>query len=100
MRIRVGDVQRFLRLRHRACDAAPGGPAPDDFAGIRAEALDGRLLAGDGILPLGALLDALPQGLPISIELRSQALRTAFPDPVARAAYLLTRTRDWFVHVA
>ena len=48
---------------------------------------------GDGELPLGALLDALGPDLALSIELRSQALRDAFPDPTDRAAALLASTR-------
>lgn len=77
------------------CDAGPDAPRPDDVAAIREEALDGRLMPGDGVLPLGALLQSLPPGLPLSIELRSKALRDALPDPVARARHLRERAEAW-----
>jgi sugar phosphate isomerase/epimerase len=51
------------------CDAplaAPGaGPASAD---AMHEARGARLLPGDGRLPLGALLDALPAGIPVAVE--------------------------------
>jgi sugar phosphate isomerase/epimerase len=101
-----GDVAEVAavprRLFHYAqfCDAGPVRPAAEDFAAIREEALDGRLLPGDGALPLAALLDALPAELPLSVELRSRALREAFPDPVDRAGHLLERTLSWFERAA
>jgi sugar phosphate isomerase/epimerase len=48
------------------------------------EALHGRLLPGDGALPLAQLLDAIPN-VPISLELRSAALMAGYPDPTDRA---------------
>ncbi len=67
----------------QVCDA----PAvPDDSAptALLHEALHGRLLPGDGGLPLAALLAAVPD-VPISLELRSEALRAGYPNPVERA---------------
>jgi sugar phosphate isomerase/epimerase len=55
------------------------------------EALHGRLLPGDGELPLHDLLDAIPT-VPISLELRSEQLRTSYPDPVERARALFDAT--------
>ena len=71
----VAAVQSSLFAYAQFYDAPPGGPDPDDFHAIRAEALDGRVLPGDGVLPLGDLLGALPSGLPLSVELRSRQLR-------------------------
>jgi sugar phosphate isomerase/epimerase len=45
------------------CDAPAAAP-PDEVAEARA----GRLLPGDGELPLRALLAALPDGIPVAIE--------------------------------
>lgn len=59
------------------------------------EALDGRLLAGDGDLPLKELLSALPEGLPLSIELRSKALRHEFPNAIDRARHVLETTKAY-----
>jgi sugar phosphate isomerase/epimerase len=47
------------------CDAPASGPALD---GLAAEARSGRLFPGEGELPLSELLDALPDGVPLSIE--------------------------------
>ena len=64
-------------------DAPAPPPAPGRDA-LRDEALHGRLLPGDGVLPLRAALAAVPD-VPLSIELRSAALMAAFPDPTSRA---------------
>ena len=58
---------------------------------LREEALHGRILPGAGVLPLAEVLDAVPD-VPISMELRSRALMTAHPDPVARARAVLAAT--------
>ncbi|MEX6725435.1 sugar phosphate isomerase/epimerase family protein [Parapedomonas caeni] len=77
------------------CDAPAQAPPRDDTAAILEEAIDGRLLPGDGALPLGDFLDRLPAGLPLSIELRSKALREGYPDAVDRARALATATRAY-----
>lgn len=58
---------------------------------LRDEALHGRLLPGDGDLPLAATLAHLP-GIPLSMELRSSALMSAYPDPSDRARAVLEAT--------
>jgi sugar phosphate isomerase/epimerase len=63
-------------------DAGPVRPADD--TGLRVEALEGRLLPGDGVLPLIDVLRAVPE-VPVSVELRSARLMADFPDPVERA---------------
>ena len=77
------------------CDAVATAPEPADYPAILEEALDGRMMPGEGVLPLPALLEALPPGLPLSVELRSKALRDGHPDPVARALHVLEGTRRW-----
>lgn len=59
-----------------ANDAAP--------AALLHEALHGRLLPGEGGLPIAELLGVVP-AVPLSLELRSEPLRTLYPDPVERA---------------
>jgi sugar phosphate isomerase/epimerase len=71
-------------------DATAAGPT--DLAGLRDEALHGRLLPGDGALPLAEVL-AIVADVPVSVELRSSALMTAHPDPVDRARAVLAATR-------
>lgn len=56
------------------CDAPTRSPPPE---GLRREARGGRLYPGEGELPLHALMDALPDGVPLEIEA-----------PCARAAHL------------
>ena len=63
---------------------APAAPPATDRNALRDEALHGRLLPGEGALPLASVLAAVP-GVPLSIELRSSALMTRFPDPTDRA---------------
>lgn len=73
------------------CDAPLS--APVDRAGLRDEALHGRLLPGQGALPLGELLDAVP-GVALSVELRSQRLLLDHPDPVRRAMAIRAAVSD------
>jgi sugar phosphate isomerase/epimerase len=69
--------------------------APDTgFAGLLDEAVHGRLLPGDGSLPLAALLEAVP-GVPLSFELRSRQLRADHPDPVERARAVWESATAW-----
>ncbi len=65
---------------------------PADIAGLRDEALDGRLLPGEGVLPLRQVLANVP-GVPISVELRSRSLMDRYTDPVERARVVLEATR-------
>lgn len=74
------------------CDAPPAHLPRDDHAALLEEARDDRLLPGEGVLPLVALLGALPPDLPLSVELRSRRLRETLPDPVERARAVFTAT--------
>lgn len=78
------------------CDAPATGPLPGQIETIVREALDARLMPGEGALPLDDLLDALPAGIPLSVELRSAGLRDGWPDPAERARVLLEATEQWF----
>ena len=82
--VREIDAHRFPYLQ--IADAA--AKAPTEFGTLLDEALNGRLLPGDGALPITELLAAVPQ-VPLSFEVRSRALRDGFPDPVERARHLL-----------
>ncbi|MET0850752.1 MAG: TIM barrel protein [Candidatus Rokuibacteriota bacterium] len=50
------------------CDAAPDMPARHDTPALIREARTGRLLPGEGALPLADLVAALPADLPLAIE--------------------------------
>lgn len=79
------------------CDAGADRPAPDDKSAIIDEAVYRRLLCGEGVLDLDGMLKALPPALPLSIEMRSQALYDAYPDGQERARALAEQTRK-FLH--
>ena len=76
-------ADRHLLPYLQICDA-PALPADSSPAALLHEALHGRLLPGDGGLPIAELLAAVPS-VPISLELRSAALLARYPDPVERA---------------
>jgi sugar phosphate isomerase/epimerase len=69
-------------------DAA--GPTPQTAADLLEEAVHGRLLPGEGDLPIKDLLVAVPN-VALSFEVRSTALHERFPDPVDRARHLFER---------
>jgi sugar phosphate isomerase/epimerase len=77
------------------CDAPAERPDPTDFDAVIVDAIDLREQCGAGGLPLDALYRALPKGLPLSIELRSKALRERYPDAAARARAVAEATRRW-----
>ncbi|WP_439568627.1 sugar phosphate isomerase/epimerase family protein [Sphingopyxis sp.] len=87
------DPRRFPYAQF--CDAPAHGPPPSDVPAIIHEALDLRLMPGDGALPLAELLAVLPRDAPLSVELRSAALREGWPDPAERARALLDATLRW-----
>ena len=53
------------------CDAPQAAPA--DLEGRVREAMEGRLLPGEGSIPLVDMLRALPPGLPVAVEVPRQA---------------------------
>ncbi|MFZ4689022.1 MAG: sugar phosphate isomerase/epimerase family protein [Polymorphobacter sp.] len=91
----IAAVPRDLLPYAQFCDASAIRPDPADFAAVITDAIDLRLQCGDGVLPLAAMLAALPPGVPLSIELRSKALRDAWPDADDRARFTGAATRAW-----
>lgn len=65
------------------CDAPAEAPPPDKLA---QEARTARLYPGAGALPLCDLLDALPDGVPLSIEVPNAAYLLRSEDERARCA--------------
>jgi sugar phosphate isomerase/epimerase len=71
-----GDIARVDPSRFRyaqICDAGPDMPGPGDVPALVREARTGRLLPGEGVLPLADLVAALPAGVPLAIEAPSRA---------------------------
>ena len=67
------------------CDG-PARPADASREGLVSDARDRRRLLGDGELPVREFLAALPAGTPLSLEIRSRALRERHPEAAERAA--------------
>ncbi len=84
----VGSIDPVRLPYLQLCDApaAPPSTAPADLV---TEALDGRLVLGDGALAILDLVAALPAHTALSMEIRSAALRSDFPDPTERARHVL-----------
>ncbi|HEY6599864.1 MAG TPA: TIM barrel protein [Pseudomonadales bacterium] len=76
------------------CDG-PASVERKDYQGYLTDAIDARSIPGEGALPLDELVRALPRDLPLSLEVRSQALRERHADPVERARVVLDGTRRW-----
>jgi sugar phosphate isomerase/epimerase len=91
----IAAVPRSLLPYAQFCDASAVRPDPNDFDAVIIDAIDLRLQCGEGILPLRAMLDAMPADIPLSIELRSKALRESYPDPNGRAKAVAQATRHW-----
>ena len=65
----------------------------ETYKNILSEAVDGRLLPGEGALPLSEIMTVLPKGLPVSPEIRSLALRETYPEIERRAGAIYTASR-------
>lgn len=91
----IAAVSRGLLPYAQFCDAPSKRPDPNNFDEIITDAIDLREQCGEGGLDLVAIYSALPAGIPLSIELRSKALRDRFPDPHERAKAVGVATRRW-----
>ncbi len=91
----LAKVPRELLPYAQFCDAPAKRPDPADFAAIIEDAIDLREQCGEGALPLADLYKGLPPGIPLSIELRSKALRDAVSDAGERARAVALATRRW-----
>jgi sugar phosphate isomerase/epimerase len=92
----VAVLSRDLFSFAQFCDAPATLPGEPTFEMLLTEAIDGRLNPGAGGLPLAELLSALPENLPLSLEMRSRALREQFADPVDRARHVYQATVNYF----
>jgi sugar phosphate isomerase/epimerase len=64
----IGQVDPSRFRYAQICDAAAEMPGPGDTPNLIREARTGRLLPGEGVLPLRELVAALPAGVPLAIE--------------------------------
>lgn len=96
----VARIDPALLSYAQFCDARAERPDPTDFDAVIVDAIDLREQCGEGALDLAALHAALPCGIPLSVELRSRALRKAFGDPAERAKAVAKATRTWLETLA
>jgi sugar phosphate isomerase/epimerase len=80
------------------CDAPATSPG-EDVGLLVDEALNGRLLPGDGALPIREIVAGLPTGCPLSCEVLSSELHQRFPEPVERARAVGDATRGFLARV-
>jgi sugar phosphate isomerase/epimerase len=64
----VAQADPALLRYAQICDAGPDMPGPGDTSAFIREARTGRLLPGEGVLPLAELVAALPDTAPLAIE--------------------------------
>ncbi len=83
----VAQVDPALLRYAQICDAGPDMPGPTDTPALIREARTGRLLPGEGALPLKALVAALPAGVPLAIEAPCRATADLPALERARRAY-------------
>jgi sugar phosphate isomerase/epimerase len=76
------------------CDA-PLWPPNEELGTLIDEALNGRLLPGEGGLPVAEILAGLPADCSVSCEILSSALRERHPDPTARAKAVAKTIRSF-----
>jgi sugar phosphate isomerase/epimerase len=76
------------------CDA-PAAPPDEELTTLVDEALNGRVLPGDGGLPVEEILAHLPAACSVSCEILSSTLRARHPDPAARAKAVADATRSF-----
>lgn len=77
------------------CDAPAEAPDLTNFDAVIDDAVNLRMPLGHGGLPLAAMVDALPNTLPMAVEERSATLREAFPDLNDRAREVARTSRAW-----
>ena len=88
--IAAADPRRFPYVQWCDGPAEPRGWSTRDLIG---DALDDRSMPGRGRLHAAEFERLFDEAVPFSLEVRSKALRDAFPDHRDRAAHVLARTR-------
>jgi sugar phosphate isomerase/epimerase len=83
----VARVDPALLRYAQICDASADMPGPGDTPALIREARTGRLLPGEGVLPLAELVAALPAGAPLAIEAPCRATAALPALERARRAY-------------
>jgi sugar phosphate isomerase/epimerase len=83
----IATVDPSLFRYAQICDASSDMPSPTDTPALIREARTGRLLPGEGTLPLAELVAALPDGVPLAIEAPCRATAELPAAERAKRAY-------------
>jgi len=83
----IASVDPSLFRYAQICDAGPDMPGPTDTPALIREARTGRLLPGEGVLPLKELVASLPSEVPLAIEAPCRATADLPAVERARRAY-------------
>ena len=83
----VAQVDPSLLRYAQICDASADMPGPGDTPALIHEARTGRLLPGEGVLPLRELVAALPAAVPLAVEAPCRAIADLPAVERARRAY-------------
>ncbi|MBZ9566286.1 sugar phosphate isomerase/epimerase family protein [Modicisalibacter tunisiensis] len=87
----LADVPRHWMRYIQLCDVA--GPRPDDMQAIIHEARQARCFPGEGDIDLTGLLAVLPDDVPLSLEIPTQALCDRGVSALERARLALEASR-------
>lgn len=79
----LAKVDRQMLPYSQICDG--NLECQSDFEHYLEDAIDLRSVPGEGELPVREVIQALPDHIPLSLEVRSQTYRDGYPDPVQRA---------------
>ncbi|MEO0441561.1 MAG: TIM barrel protein [Pseudomonadota bacterium] len=104
------DTLHFARAGHQPADLAAKDPALFTYTQIcdgnaecapgletwLEDAIDLRSVPGEGELPVREIIAALPDEIPLSLEIRSSRWRDAIPDAADRANAIRDRTEQFF----
>jgi sugar phosphate isomerase/epimerase len=83
----VAGIDPALLRYAQICDAGADMPGPTDTPALIREARTGRLLPGEGVLPLKELVAVLPAQVPLAIEAPCRATAELPALERARRAY-------------
>ncbi|MEO9470585.1 sugar phosphate isomerase/epimerase [Parasphingorhabdus sp.] len=104
------DTLHFCRAGHEPADLAAVNPelfaysqicdgsaecAPE-FDAYLEDAVDLRSAPGEGKLPAGNIIAALPENIPLSLEVRSRGYRDAYPDAADRSRAIRQQVEKFF----
>lgn len=104
------DTLHFCRAGHQPDDLAGKDPSlfaytqicdgnarcAPSFETWLEDAIDLRSVPGEGELPVRDIMTALPENIPLSLEIRSSHWRDAFPDAADRARAIRDRAEQFF----